>query len=131
MGVFEDDGIRVALDNVTAGELATAKLRLYSNNLTPTNAQVIGDFTEATFTGYAAVTLSGWTAASVAAHVASSTANPVTFTLTAGTQSIYGWYITNAAGTVLYAAGRDAAAPVAMSLTVNNYQVTVTVSAAS
>jgi hypothetical protein len=131
MGYFQDDGIQDTLDAaLAASPWSTAILKLFQNNVTDTNAHVLGDYTEATFTGYASVTLSGWSAAALAAHVASSTAAPITFTLTAGTQSIYGWYVVSADGELL-ASGRDAAAPVAMSVTVNTYQVTLTISASS
>jgi hypothetical protein len=131
MSAFQDDGIQDCLDALTGTTpISTALLRLFSNNVTPDNTTTLGGLTEATFTGYAAVTLSGWSAASLAAHVASSTANPITFTLTAGSQNIYGWYVTSADGELI-CAGRDVAAPVAMSLTVNTYQVTLTISLAS
>ena len=128
---FQDDGIRVAVNNLTAGELATAKLHLFVHGPTISNATTLGALTEASFSGYAAVTLSGWTSASVTAHVASSSANPITFTLSSGTASIGGWYVTDSASSLLYAAGNDLADPVAMSVTVNTYQVTLTVADAS
>ena len=105
-------------------------IRLFTNNFTPTTSTVVGDFTEATFTGYAAIALSGWTAPTVASHVASTTANPATFTATGSFQSIYGWYVTDAAGDYV-CGGRDAAAPVVMSSTVNTYQVTLSITAQS
>jgi hypothetical protein len=128
---FQDQGILDAINNLTAGALATAKLRLFVHGPTVTNATALGALIEASFPGYAAVTLAGWTAASVAAHIASSTANPITFTLTAGTASIGGWYVTDSGGTVLQLGGNDVNDPVGMSTTVNTYQVTVTVQAAS
>jgi len=128
---FQDSGISHNIDNFTAGELSNAKLHLFQHGPTITNATTLGALTEATFTGYAAVVMSGWTGATVSSHVASSTANPVTFTLTAGSQAIGGWYITDNASSVLLAAGNDPADPVTLNTTVTTYQVTVTVQAAS
>lgn len=105
-------------------------LRLFTNNITPNTSNVVGDFTEATFTGYGATALAGWTAAAVVAHVAGTTANPITFTATGAYQSIYGWYVTDGAGDYV-CGGRDAAAPVVMSATVNTYQVTLSLTAQS
>jgi hypothetical protein len=131
MSAWQDDGIQDSLDTLTGTTpWSTAVLHLFSNNVTPDNTTTLAGLTEATFAGYSSVTLGGWTAASLAAHVASSTANPVTFTLTSGSQNIYGWYVTSADGELL-CAGRDVAAPVAMTVTVNTYQVTLTISLAS
>jgi hypothetical protein len=105
-------------------------LHLYTNNYTPVTTSVIGNFTEATFTGYAPVALSGWTSPGVTAHVASTTANPITFVATGAYQSIYGWYVTDGAGDYV-CGGRDPAAPVVMSATVNSYQVTLSLTAQS
>jgi hypothetical protein len=129
-GVWSDLGV-AAKNDATTGRHAfpSMKLRLYSNNLTPDNTKVVGDFTEATFAGYAAVSLNFSADAVVTAHVANDSADAVTFTITAGTQNIYGWYVTNAAGTVLYFSQRDANAPVGMSSAgLNTYTITVTLS---
>jgi hypothetical protein len=93
---------------------ATAlKIHLYKTNVTPTTSSVVGDFTEADFPGYAAQDVITWGAASVAGHVATITAASNTFTrsTTGAAQNIYGYYVTNAAGTVLYWAELDPAAP--------------------
>jgi hypothetical protein len=128
-GIVMDDGCKNALaDLLGSGTVWNgAKLRLFSNNVTPANTDVIGTYTEATFAGYASGALT-WGTVSVSAHVASSVATTVTFSLSSGSQNIYGPYITNAAGTILLAAARDANAPVALNTTTNTYQVTVTLS---
>ena len=73
-----------------------AVLHLYSNNHTPAYADTVSSYTEATFTGYASVTLTGasWTisgtnpaAATYAAQAFASSANQTL-------QTIYGYYIT-------------------------------------
>jgi hypothetical protein len=132
MGIaFQDQGIIDAVNNLTAGALATAKLRLFQHGPSVTNATALGSLTEATFAGYTSVTLSGWSAAAASSHVASSTASPVTFTLTSGSQSIGGWYITDSGNTVLLVGGNDINDPISLNTTTNVYQVTVTVAAAS
>lgn len=76
------------------------KLRLYENNYTPVEASVVGDFTEATFSGYAAITLTGasWTMTTADPAVADYAQQ--TFTATAAGNSVYGYYVTNNAGTI-------------------------------
>jgi hypothetical protein len=127
---WQDNGIKDNVNDATAGHLSAATLHLFQHGPTITNATLIGALTEATFTGYSSVALAGWTGASVAAHVASSTANPITFTLTAGSQSIGGWYVLDAGGNLMLA-GNDVNDPVTLNTTVNTYQVTLTVSDAS
>lgn len=69
-------------------------LRLYTNNLTPSKATVIGDITEATEAGYSAITLVGtsWTIAT-SLGVNSATYALQTFTFTEAVTA-YGYYIT-------------------------------------
>lgn len=82
------------------------KLRLFENNYTPVEASVVGDFTEATFSGYAAITLTGasWTLTTADPAVADYAQQ--TFTASAAGNSVYGYYVTNNAGTVLMWAER-------------------------
>lgn len=122
-----DQGIAAMLSDIRAApDFAGLKLRLYQNPHIPSTADNLAAYVEASFPGYAPVTLGGWSAVAVAGHVASTTAATATFTLTGGTQQIYGAYITDAGGTVLWAAASDPNAPITLSTTVNAYQVTVT-----
>ena len=80
-------------------------LKLFKSNTTPAEADVVGTYTEADFTGYAAVTLTG------ASWVV--TGNPITyakqtFTSTAGSQNqpVYGYYLVRATGGELVYAER-------------------------
>lgn len=72
-------------------------LVLYSNNFTPTQASVIADFTEATFTGYSAVELNRatWQAPALVGNKSQIQygTTPITWTATAGFQTIYGYVI--------------------------------------
>jgi len=86
--------------------LNTYKLHLYKNNLTPGDATVIGDFTEADFAGYAPVTLNAWGAVAQNANAEAETDHPmVTFTCTgpATSNDIYGYYVTNTSGALRWA----------------------------
>jgi hypothetical protein len=128
-GVVMDQGLQDWLTDLISGaNFAAQKCRLYSNNNVPDTSDVIGDYTESTFTGYASVTLAGWSAVTVTAHVGSTVAATANFTLTAGTATVYGAYITNSGNTRLYAAQIDPNAPITLNTTTNLYQVTVTVS---
>jgi hypothetical protein len=132
-GVIPDESLQYDLDQLLlASRWATAKLRLYTNNITPSTSSVVADFTEATFTGYAAITLPAWPASTLASHIATSAQASQTFTITSGSQNVYGWYITDSGGTHLLAAQRDPAAPVALSSTgTNTYSIQQSITAQS
>lgn len=114
-----DDSLSRTLDSTTgksASPIGGGTLRLFTAPTTVSQARVIGDFTEATFAGYAAVALATatWAAAAVSAHVASSLYGAtVTFTrnATGAAQTIYGWYLTDAGNTKLYACALFGAGP--------------------
>lgn len=97
--------LRRALNYSATGNVV---LRLYSSNTTPGETDTTATYTEATFTGYSAITLTGasWTVTNADPAVASYAEQ--TFTSSAGSQNqaIYGYYVTNAAGTVLMWAER-------------------------
>jgi hypothetical protein len=87
-----------------AGELNGAKLKLFTNDFQPVPTSVVGDFTEATQTGYAATTItwgtpyvndSGW------AEVLSQLITTIFSAGLAEGGTIYGYYLTNTAGSTL------------------------------
>lgn len=83
-----------------------ATLRLFQNNHTPTVTDINANYTEATFNGYAAVALGIWNAAFINGSAQGEIDAPaVTFTHTVGatTNTIYGAYVTDNAGDVIYA----------------------------
>lgn len=94
------------LDSLVANLLDGADLHLYSNNHAPANADVVGDYTECTFPGYAAINLTGWPSASLDASNRASVELALQ-TFTGGTiitpEDIYGIYVTDAVGNLLYA----------------------------
>jgi hypothetical protein len=96
-------------------------LKLYTACATaggvPLPSSVVGDFTEATFTGYSAKTLTGtqtgttWSAASGTPAVTQyNAATPQSWTLTAGTQTILGYFYVGVTSGTFYGAQSFAAA---------------------
>lgn len=83
------------------------KLHLFTNDFTPSLETILADFTEATYTGYAAQTLT-WGGAYVDGNgIAVAPAGEKIFTQTAAPNEIvYGGYVTNTAGTKLLASAR-------------------------
>ena len=84
------------------------KLKLYQSNTTPGETDTVATYTQATFTGYAAITLTGasWTVTN--ADPASASYAQQSFTSSAGAQNqnVYGYFVTNSADTVLLWAER-------------------------
>lgn len=93
-----------ALVNKTAPQ--NLVLRLYESNTTPAEGDTAGTYTEATFTGYSALTLTGSSWGSAVAGAPSSIAYAQqTFTSSAAqSKTVYGYYLTQAtSGTLVYA----------------------------
>ncbi len=83
---------------------------LYSNNYTPVNGSILADFTAATFTGYAQVSLQRnyFLAPIILSNVAyiTSAVTPI-YDCTGGSpETIYGWYMADATLTHVVAAQR-------------------------
>lgn len=99
--------------------------RLFKNNYTPLQSSVVGDFTEADFTGYSAQALTGWGAAYINGGGDAETDNGAVLfhqTGTGTTNNVYGYFVTDGSGSLVYAE-RNAAAPVAMDTTGKVYVV--------
>lgn len=119
---------------ITGTFLNTLKIRLFKNNYTPISTTVLSDLTEADYTGYSSLSLSGFPAASVVGSSGSSTGDAKVFTVGASpstTNNIYGYYITDSGNTKLYGVQRDPGAPVSMALAGQTYSITPTFSAVS
>lgn len=126
-GFLADNGVKQIAAECRANWNATAlKLGLYKSNTTPTVNSILANFTECDFAGYVRQSITGWTAPTVAANIASMTADPKTFTRssTGAAQFIYGYLIIDNAGTVLYAAERDPNAPITVTVLGDSYTVT-------
>lgn len=106
--------------------MTTLTLRLYSNNVTISDTTVAGSFTEVTGSGYAAqaLTAANWT---VTEGTPTSAQYPqATFTFTGAAGNVYGYYITNAAGTLLLAEAFTAG-PFNIAATGDNIKITLNV----
>ncbi len=77
--------------NITAPQ--TLKLKLYSNNYTPIEASVEGDFTEAAGFGYAEVSLTPGSWVVTPGNPTSAAFPQQTFTFTGALGNVYGYYI--------------------------------------
>jgi hypothetical protein len=98
----------------------------------PAVGDVNANYTEATFDGYASVALGTWNAAFLnGSNQGEIDANPATFTKTAGatTNTVYGAYVTNNAGDVVYA--EKFTAPVVMGSTGDSFTYTARFTAIS
>ena len=79
-------------------------LKLYKNNYTPVQSSTDADFTEATFTSYAAKTLTrtNWGAPTTVSNKASSTYSvQQSWTCGASGETVYGYYVMGATSGVL------------------------------
>lgn len=101
--VFPDVGENIVLEalvNKTAPQ--NLVLRLYTSNTTPGESDTAGTYTEASGSGYNAITLTGasWGSASGG----SISYAQQTFTFTGALGNVYGYYMTQASsGTLVYA----------------------------
>jgi hypothetical protein len=113
-GVFQDGGLERKMADIRAAWNTTkVKVHTYSNNFTPTTASILANFTENTYAGYAAQDISNWGAPSTAAHVTTIQGDPNTFTrsTTGAAENVYGYFVTDQAGTTLYYAEKDPGGP--------------------
>lgn len=128
---FPDTGENIALEavvNKTAGQ--NLVLKLYSNNITPSDTDVAGTYTEATFAGYSAITLAGasWNAAA-GGSITYSAQQTFTRSSTGAPENIYGYYCVQAVSGTLVYSERDAAAPFAVTNLNDAVKITPSISA--
>lgn len=85
-------------------------LHLYTNDYTPNKVSVLADFDECTIGSYAPISLTNadWNAPTTVGGVAQSTwgTGLTTFEVSSGTEPIFGYFITDDAGTVVVWAQR-------------------------
>lgn len=103
-------------------------LKLYSNNITPSDTDTAATYTESTFTGYAAITLTGasWGTASGGSIAYAQQ----TFTCSgAGSENCYGYFvIQTSSGTLLYSE-RGTGVPFVITTVGDNVKITPTITA--
>ena len=122
-----ENKILEAVVNKTAPE--NLVLRLFQNNITPSDTDTAATYTEANFTGYASITLPGasWNAASAGSITYGSQQS---FTCSgASSNSIYGYYLTQLTSGVLMWSERDSGAPISVTTSGDAIRVTPTISA--
>jgi len=99
------------------GELGTTerlRARLFTNDITPTENSLTGDFSEANFLGYAGVLLTSWSFTEASIAIATSAEAEFLVSTTGAAQLVYGVYITREVGTELVAAKRFTNGPYSM-----------------
>lgn len=109
--VFLQQGDVALLNRVRLDGDCLKTLRLFKNDHTPVVGDVNANYTEANFSGYASFALGNWTAAFVNGDGKGEIdAAPHTFAHNGGAtaNTIYGVYVTNNAGDVIYAERFDA-----------------------
>lgn len=124
--MIPNEGQIRALNDIKA---STLLCKLFTNNLTFGVGTVIGDLTEATFSGYAAVTLSFGTVATNGSGQAEMVSATATFTRAVGatSNSVYGWYLVDSFNTKLVALDNVTSAPKSMTTVGDTITITFTV----
>lgn len=120
-----DGGISRMLDKMLTAYGSTLVIKLFKSNTTPAAGDTAGTYTEATFPGYASQSVGTFGASTVASSTATATAAQNTFTRssTGTTENIYGYYVLDSGGNLLWAE-RDPAAPIAMTNSGDSYLIT-------
>jgi len=99
----EGDALRYFVNNAAPENLV---LRLFTNNINPAEGDTAATYTQATFTGYAPITLTGatWTITEGAPSEASYPEQSFTSTAGSQNQDVYGYYLVRAtSGRIAYA----------------------------
>lgn len=110
--------------NHTAGQ--NGVLRLFKSNTTPAETDTFATYTEADFTGYASVTLTGssWTVTGGAPTSATYAQQSFTSSADQAAQNVYGYMVNQTTSTVLMWAERFSNGPYAIAN--NNDQIQIT-----
>ena len=105
-------------------------LKLFNNNITPSDTDTAGTYTEATFTGYSAATLTGasWGSAS-GGVITYGSQQTFTRTSTGTVENIYGYFIVQASSGTLAWSERDPSAPFGVTNNGDAIKITPTISA--
>lgn len=120
--VQTDNGSKEVVELVT---LVTLTMKLFRNDYTPVKGSVVGDFTEANFSGYAGgQVLTGWSGPAISGGRAFSNATTLVWTHNGGATSnlIYGYYVVDGSNVVWWAE-RNPAGPVTLSTNGQQLQV--------
>lgn len=131
-GLFGDQGEVILLDMlVNKGTYAPEDLvlKLFTNNYTPVDGTTEGSLTEATFTGYSAVTLTGasWTLTPDAPSTAVYSVQTFTSTADQALQYHYGYYLVQSVSGKYVAGERFTDGPYAIVRNTDYIEVTPTI----
>ena len=127
--LFVNNGESIALQLIT-NKLATPEnlvLRLFTSNTTPAETDTAGTYTEASGSGYAALTLTGasWTVSGTTQIAYAEQ----TFTFTGALGNVYGYYMTRASSGDLILAERFSGAPFAIANNGDQIKITPVITA--
>lgn len=116
-----------ALVNKTAPQ--DLVLRLFKNNITPADTDTAATYTEATFSGYAAITLAGASWNAPASGSIAFSAQQSFICSGAASESVYGYYLTQLSSGLLVWSERDASAPFPIANSGDTVRLTPTITA--
>ncbi len=115
-----------ALVNKTAAQ--NLVLKLYSNNITPADSDTAGTYTECTFAGYSAITLTGSSWGAASGGTIAFAQQTFTRSSTGASENVYGYFIVQASSGILVWSERDPAGPFAITNAGETVKVTPTIS---
>jgi hypothetical protein len=101
--IYPDAGLLQWMGRMVVGDF---HYHLYTNNVVPDKSTTLGVLTEATWAGYAVITVTAaaFTLSGITGHIGSLLAAPISFTNTSGmSQTAYGYYVTDTADSILFA----------------------------
>lgn len=107
--VWMQDAVDEALTQyVGTGLLTGGYWRLFTNNFTPNGSSVVGDFTEASWTGYAAQNGVTWSSPGGTGGISHSDSSTIVWPvdIAATPATVYGIFATDSSGTVMIHAVR-------------------------
>jgi hypothetical protein len=111
--------------NNTAPE--TLVLKLYSNDVTPTNADISSDYTEVSGNGYTAVTLTPENFIFTAGDPGAAAFPQVTFSFTGAAGNVHGYFVVGATSGNLMFANRFSNAPINIANNGDEIRITLTI----
>ncbi len=128
--VFPNTGENLSLEmlvNKTAAQ--NLVLRLFKSNTTPAEGDTAGTYTEADFTGYSSITLTGASWGTASGGSIAYAQQTFTSSANQSTQNVYGYYYTQASSGTLVAAERFSDGPYGITNNGDNIKITPTITA--
>lgn len=113
--IIHDEGELSLLAILRSGTPGWA-FRLFKNNFTPVATSVLGDFTEADFSGYSIIDPAWAAAAEVSGKAEADATTTMEFVHNGGgtANNIYGWFLVNTTDNTVVASGTFAGSPLVM-----------------